>query len=1074
VAKELRVTIVGDSTALQAALARASGATAGFGASISAAGARVAAAGATLTKGVTLPIAAVGGIAAHAAIDFQNAMELIHTQAGVAQGAIAGLSKGVLSLAGPTATAPDDLAAGLYHLTSQGLRGADSLNALKTAAEGAKMGQANLEDVTNALGAVLASKISGVHSYGQAMGELNATVGAGDMRMQDLADAMGTGLPAKAAVAGVSLRDVSAALAVFGDNNIRGAQAGTLLNSTMRLMEGPSNAAAKAMAAIGLNAGDLGNTLRNNGLVAAIELLKSHLDGLSKEDQVLALTRMFGGKQSGGVQILIDQLGRLKSKEDEVQAGGANFAKDWDAYTQTAAYHLSSLGAQMQASGVTIGTILLPVVSELTNKISDVVQRFDGLSASTKKFILIGAGIAAALGPALTVVGKATQLIGALTTTIEFLAANPLVLAIAGIVALGAAVAAAVLWPQKFQDVLEKMGLSAQHAGEVIQFLQTVFQDVKDVISTVVSVAEAIWAKFGDLILDQTRTYWNAIKSEIQGALEVIRGIINIVTGLIHGDWSQVWEGIKQVVDGIWTIIVADVRAYLETLRNVVVAALRLLSSAVSVVWNDIKSAAVSIWNTITSAVSSAVTSLVSKVVALFKALPGKIKAALGDLSSLLVSAGKDVVLGLIQGIESEAGGLFAKAKSLAGGVKSAFKSALSILSPSRVMNVEVGQPIVQGIAQGMQAATPLTTAQAGSTVRQTVQAAVTAVNDAKSSFVSAFADLANQALSAFDQKVQAWVSPAQKLLDKMQAQDQVTAAAQAVTQAQEQLTQAQDALNAANDPAAQQLATLANNATSAQIALENLKASGTASKQAIASAQTAYDQAAAALKAFQLANPNVSSNTDTQQLIQNVTDAQAQVNAALRAQREQQLQVQAQEQEKNYEKRMAVERDQLAKRLVQLQQALQKDPAEWNKTAAKVEAILKQFGVKMVPSGEQWASMFADGIRQGIPKVEAAAKAMADAVDKYMPHSPAKTGPLSYDAADSGRAWAERFAEGFAGAFPDVNGMTADTMMRLAAGGAAGNGAAGGPLVNVEHMEVRDSTDVRLVAAQLAARLGA
>ena len=54
------------------------------------------------------------------------------------------------------------------------------------------------------------------------MGALNAIVGAGDMKMQDLAEAMGTGMVAVVKGYGLSLKDVGAALATFGDNNIRG------------------------------------------------------------------------------------------------------------------------------------------------------------------------------------------------------------------------------------------------------------------------------------------------------------------------------------------------------------------------------------------------------------------------------------------------------------------------------------------------------------------------------------------------------------------------------------------------------------------------------------------------------------------------------------------------------------------------------------------------------------------------------------------------------------------------------------------------------------------------------------
>ena len=45
--------------------------------------------------------------------------------------------------------------------------------------------------------------------------------------MQDLADAMGTGLMAAAKAYGQSIEQVGAALATFGDLNVRGAKAAT-------------------------------------------------------------------------------------------------------------------------------------------------------------------------------------------------------------------------------------------------------------------------------------------------------------------------------------------------------------------------------------------------------------------------------------------------------------------------------------------------------------------------------------------------------------------------------------------------------------------------------------------------------------------------------------------------------------------------------------------------------------------------------------------------------------------------------------------------------------------------------
>ena len=136
------------------------------------------------------------------AVHFQAAMELIHTQAGVAQSAIASLSGGVLSLAGQVGESPDSLAASLYHVESSfqsvGITGQKAMSLLQVASEGARTGGADLVDVTNALDATIVSGVGGMKNYSQAMGALNAIVGAGDMTMQDLANAMGTGLIADA------------------------------------------------------------------------------------------------------------------------------------------------------------------------------------------------------------------------------------------------------------------------------------------------------------------------------------------------------------------------------------------------------------------------------------------------------------------------------------------------------------------------------------------------------------------------------------------------------------------------------------------------------------------------------------------------------------------------------------------------------------------------------------------------------------------------------------------------------------------------------------------------------------
>jgi hypothetical protein len=61
------------------------------------------------------------------------------------------------------------------------------------------------------------------------MAALNATVGAGNMRMGDLISALGTGVLPAAKLAGLSLKDVGAALALMVDEGMQADSAATRL-----------------------------------------------------------------------------------------------------------------------------------------------------------------------------------------------------------------------------------------------------------------------------------------------------------------------------------------------------------------------------------------------------------------------------------------------------------------------------------------------------------------------------------------------------------------------------------------------------------------------------------------------------------------------------------------------------------------------------------------------------------------------------------------------------------------------------------------------------------------------------
>lgn len=316
---------------------------------------------------------ALAGMAVDAvkmASQFDSEMMKLHTQAGVSADQIKGLSQDVLNLAGQVGQSPDSLAMALFHVESNfaslGISSQKAMELVKIAAEGASVGGADLVDVTNALTAAVASGIPGVEDFSKAMGVLNATVGAGDMTMQDLASALGSGLLATVKGYGLSIKDVSAALATFGDNNIRGKVAATDLRMAVQSLAVPTKDGKGQLISWGVAANQLALDMQQHGLLFALE----HLQQLFKQNGITAtqqgdiITTMFGKKAGVGLAVLMGQMDRLKSKYPDLDKGANSFGDAWASTNKTLKQQWAELKAGFDAFMIKMGERITPLIEK--------------------------------------------------------------------------------------------------------------------------------------------------------------------------------------------------------------------------------------------------------------------------------------------------------------------------------------------------------------------------------------------------------------------------------------------------------------------------------------------------------------------------------------------------------------------------------------------------------------------------------------------------------------------------------------------------------------------------------------
>jgi TP901 family phage tail tape measure protein len=661
-----------------AAADRAGVAAAGAGTKTKAAGVEASGFGSAMkTAFLGVAVAAVYGV--DQAAKFQSSMEQLHTQAGVAQDKIKGLSQGVLQLAGQVGEGPQSLSESLYHVASNmastGASGAQMLSAVKVAAEGAQVGNANLVDVTNALGAAIASGIPGVANYTQAMGYMNATVGAGDMKMQDLADAFGTGVLANIKLYGVTLQDVSAALATLGDNNIRGAVAGTDLRVAVQAMIKPAATAKTELADLGLKTTSFATAMKNGGLNGALQLLVTHMKaaGVSAKDQGQVITDLFGKKAGSGIGVLVGEFDRFKGKYADVKKGADQFAGDWNARTKTMSQQWNDLKSGAQALAISFGTILLPAATKVVGalaKFATFLEKHPALAAF--------AGAILAVAVAFKVVAAAEALFNVVTD------ANPVMLVILAVIALAAGLYELYKHSKLVRDIVADVGhffagvwrSAMEAAGAVIKWFT---HGPLVLIKQQIAVFRQWWQQNGAEVMQVWHAVWGVISSVALTAWRILSTFLRLGLSLFKDEWRVAWGIIRDVLALVWNVMAQVVRTAFHIIGDIIAIFLDVITGHWSKAWHDVKK----LFSDAIHGVESIASAWGKGLVRLFEDL------------------GKNVVHGLINGIKSMFGAAGSVMSDLGSGIKGAFKSVMHMASPSKVM-YELGVLTGQGLTEGI------------------------------------------------------------------------------------------------------------------------------------------------------------------------------------------------------------------------------------------------------------------------------------------------------------------------------------------------------------------------------------
>ena len=638
------------------------------GNSMTSVGKSMTSAGSTLTKGLTVPIVGVGASVVKTSANFESAMSKVSAISGATGSDFEKLNKKAQEMGAKTKFSASESAEAFQYMAMAGWKTNDMLNGIDgimslAAADGLDLATTS-DIVTDAMTAfgLSASGTTTVVKDGFTKEVANAShfadvLAKAGSNANTNVSMLGESFKYVAPVAGAlgySVEDTAIALGLMANSGIKASQGGTALRTMMTNMVKPTDAAAAAMDKYGLSMTNSDGTMKTYGQV--MDMLREKLGGLDEATQAQVATTIFGKEAMSGALAIINA-----SESDYEKLTKAIYDAD-GAADQMAATMLNNLNGQivllksaLEGLAIQFGEILLPYLKKFVKFIQDLVQKLQSMTTAQKESIVKWAAFAAAIGPALMIIGKITTGVGGFITTIGKIPgaistvkggitslvtgfrnigegvrlaragfpalageASKLGAAIGGITAPIAAVIAIIavlaaafvtLWKTNedfrnkiigiWNGITSKFKEAGQKITEAINSLGFNFKDITEVIKT---AWEGLCNFLGPIFIG----VFEGIATTIKGIIDVVTGVIQIICGIIKGfkdgDWTLFLDGLKTLFTGFINFITAPFQGMIQTF----VSYLEMFGTTWSNVWNSIKEFFSSLWQGLVNIVSSA------------------------------------------------------------------------------------------------------------------------------------------------------------------------------------------------------------------------------------------------------------------------------------------------------------------------------------------------------------------------------------------------------------------------------------------------------------------------------------
>ena len=334
-----------------------------------------------IAAGATAAVAGIAAGSVKAFADFDEALnKSVAIMGDVSDAMRDDMAEAARTVAKETTFSAEQAAESFFFLASAGLDAKDSIAALPQVAAFAQAGAFDmatatdlLTDAQSALGLASDDTAANMENLARVSDVLVAANTNANATVQQFSESLTNKAANSMKALGIELEEGVAVLSVFADQGIKGSEAGTRFNATIRGLTKGAQDNAEAFAELGVEVFDSEGNFNN--FADIISDLEGGLDGLSTEQQRVTLSQLgFTEETLAGTLALLGNSEAIAEYEQGLKDAGGTTGDVADKQLESFNAQLKLLQSAFVDVGLQIGSDLIPMLVALVEDMKPLIE----------------------------------------------------------------------------------------------------------------------------------------------------------------------------------------------------------------------------------------------------------------------------------------------------------------------------------------------------------------------------------------------------------------------------------------------------------------------------------------------------------------------------------------------------------------------------------------------------------------------------------------------------------------------------------------------------------------------------